>query len=83
MIHTWVTSNLTDGSQYVGVNGKVSSHTQVLSGVLKGSVLGPDITTLELSGGSLMLYADDILFYRAIQSDTDYKLLQRDIDKLV
>ena len=41
-----------------------------------------DITTLEFSGGSLILYADDILLYRAIQSDTDYKLLQRDIDKL-
>ena len=46
------------------------------------AVLAIDKTTVEFSGGSLILYADDILLYQAIQSDTDYELLQRDIDKL-
>lgn len=41
-----------------------------------------NIATLELSDGSLILYADDLLLYRAISSDSNYELLQRDIDKL-
>ena len=83
-------SYLTHRSQYVGVNGKASSCTQVLSGVPQGSVFCPllfllfinDITILELIDSSLILYADDLLLYRAIHSDSDYELLQRDIDKL-
>ena len=41
-----------------------------------------DIATLELSDGSLILYADDLLLYQAICSDSDYELLQKNIDKL-
>ena len=85
----WITSYLTHRSQYVGVNSKASGCTQVLSGVPQGSVLGAllfllfinDLATLELSDGSL-IYADDLLLYRVIRSDSDYQLLQCDIDKL-
>ena len=70
------------------INGETS---QVISGVPQGSVLGPllfliyidDITSLQLSEGTkLSLYADDMLLYKTISSDTDYVELQQDIDTI-
>ncbi len=63
----------------------------VLSGVTQGSILGPllflmyinDINDAGISDGSkLTLYADDILLYRAVQSQQDYIALQHDVDVL-
>ena len=65
--------------------------TKLISGVPLGSVLGPllflmyinDINDLSLSAGSkLVMYADDILLYRAISSEDDSTLLQQDVDAL-
>ena len=58
------------------------------SGVRQVSVLGPflfiiyinDITDLQLSDGSMTLYADDIMLYRPIYTPADHSLLQQDID---
>ena len=76
-------------SQYV-VNGESSTFTQVISGVPQGSVLGPllfliyinGVTEIPLNDGCMLLYADDILLYRQIQSSSDYQLLQQDIDAM-
>ena len=70
------------------VNGAESQHTTVLSGVPQGSVLGTllflinidDLARLPLlDGGQVVLYADDLLLFRPIQSQEDYHHLQADI----
>ena len=70
------------------VNGAESQHTTVLSGVLQGTVLGPslfliyidDLARLPLlDGAQVVLYADDLLLFRPIQSQEDCHHLQGDI----
>ena len=86
---SWVATYLRNRSQYVTINGKSSNISEVVSGVLQGSVLGPllfltyinDID-LHQNEGSLLLYADDLLLYHPIQSPEDYLKLQGDIDQL-
>ena len=88
---TWLHSYLYDREQSVIIDGETSQPVQVISGVPQGSVLGPllfliyidDITSLQLSEGTkLSLYADDMLLYKTISSDTDYVELQQDIDAI-
>ena len=70
--------------QYVVVNGQSSSTTRVLSGVPQESGVGPllflvytsDLSYLMLTEGiELLLYADDILVYRPIKNELDYRSL--------
>jgi len=88
----WLSDYLCQRSQCVAVNGEISTSSKVISGVPQGSVLGPllfliyinGISEVELHNGTIILYADDILLYRRIQSQADYLLFQKDIDlKLV
>ena len=87
----WIADYLTGRTQAVVLNGVSSKPLPVLSGVPQGSVLGPllfllyinDINCAGISSGSkLVLYADDILLYRPVQSQEDYVALQRDVDVL-
>ena len=86
----WLGDYLSQRSQYVVVNGESSTSTQVISGVPQGSVLGPllfliyinGVTEIPLNDGCMLLYADDILLYRQIQSSSDYQLFQQDIDAM-
>ena len=87
----WVKSYLTDRSQKVIVNGKASNPTPVLSGVPQGSVIGPLLFLIYIDGvmnlplsetSNLILYADDILLYRAIKCESDYSVLQDDINTI-
>ena len=85
----WIQNYLTHRTQSVVLNGASSQPLPVLSGVPQGSVLGPllfllyinDICDAGISNGSkLVLYADDILLYRAVDSPDDYALLQHDVN---
>ena len=76
-------------SKTVCVEGSSSSYLPVLSGVLQGSVLGPLLfltyidevsAEVNISDGSLLLYADDIVIYRTICSSGDYLHLQNDVN---
>ena len=86
----WIAYYLYGRSQYVCVGGSSSDLQPVLSGVPQGSVLGPilfifyinDITNIQLTAGTMSLYADDMMLYRVIRSASDYQALQIDIDNL-
>ena len=78
-------------SQKVVVDGETSETMHVDSGVPQGSVLGPllfiiyidGITSTDLSTGSkISFYANDMLLFKTIKSNTDYNDLQQDIDSL-
>ena len=88
----WISSYLTQRSQSVVVNGATSERITIISGVPQGSVLGPllfliyvnSLCDLTLSNRSqLVLYADDLVLYKAIQSEEDYFDFQSDITKIV
>ena len=86
----WLADYLSNRSQYVCVNGASSNTLPVSSGVPQGSVLGPllfiiyinDISTVPLSAGSMLLYADDSMLYHLISAPEDYHHLQGDINRL-
>ena len=68
-LNDWISSYLTQRSQSVVVNGATSEPMTIISGVLRGSVLGPllflvyvsSLCDLTLSISSqLVLYADDL-----------------------
>ena len=70
----WISSYLYNRSQKVGVAGTTSSPCHVLSGVPEGLVLGPllflvyidGLTGLQLKGGSLTMFADDLLLHKVV-----------------
>ena len=75
--------------QYVVVNGESFNITPVLSGVPQGSVLGPMLFIIYVNnllnidirtGNKIHLYADDVLLYRTISSNSDLEDLQRNIN---
>ena len=76
-------------TQTAVVNSKSSDKTPILSGVPQGTVLGPllflvYINDLPLSVNSeILLFADDALLYRKIESVNDVYQLQHDRNKLV
>ena len=86
---SWFEDYLTGRQQRVVVDGVSSLLSPVLSGVPQGSTLCPllfiifmnSISYLPLSPGSkLVLYADDIVLYRPINSPEDMTIIQKDIN---
>ena len=84
----WITDYLTNRMQYVVGIGVSSKPLCVISGVPQGSVLGPLLFLIYINGiavspeSKLVMYADDILLYRAIRQASDYQLLQQDVEAL-
>ena len=71
----WISSYLLSRVQQIGVKGELSSPTRVTLAYLndQGSVLGPllflmYIDEIQLSGGTIVLFADDLLLYRVVTS---------------
>ena len=83
----WISSYLHNRVHQVGVLGELSPPTSVVSGVSQGSVLGPllflyGLSGIQLSGGSIVLFADDLLLHRVITCIDDLDCIQNDIDEL-
>ena len=89
-LQKWIANYLCQRTQAVIVNGATSSSLPVVSGVPQGSVLGPllfllyinGISEVQLSDGTLILFADDILLFRPIRNALDFELLQEDVNAL-
>ena len=87
-LQKWISNYLSDRSQFVTVEGEASDRLPVVSGVPQGSVLGPllfvmyinDVATTISQGSMINMFADDIAYYRIIQSQSDYAIVQKDVD---
>ena len=79
---------LSNRSQLVSINGAQSSPKPVLSGVPRGSILGPVLFLLYINditkciNANLRLFADDCIFYSEIRSSQDCLALQNDLEQL-
>ena len=67
------------------VGGATSQSQPVISGVPQGSLLGfnfyiNNISLLQLTAGTMSIYADDVLLYCITRSQVDFVALQIDID---
>ena len=89
--HKWISSWLSGCFQRVVWDGQTSDPVPVLSGVPRGSVLGPEGPVLFLIfindlpdniRSSVRLFADDCVLYRNIFSLSDCEILQVDLDNI-
>ena len=85
----WIQDFLTDRTQQVMVGQSTSRVTSVTSGVPQGSVLGPMLFIIyinelpKLVQSKCKLFADDTKLFHRISTDSDCKVLQLDLDKLM
>ena len=86
----WIHSYLSGRRQCVVLDGVKSTVLPVTSGVPQGSVLGPLLFIIYVDGvqeatafnSTVVLYADDMVLYRPIQTLEDYSLLQSDVNEV-
>ena len=87
----WCRDYLTERHQRVVVKGEASDWLTVISGVPKGSLLGPlffivyinDLPGVISKDSSIALFADDSKMYRVINTQEDLSTFQSDIDKIL
>jgi len=78
-----------DRKQRVIVHNEQSEWSDVISGVLQGSVLGPLLFAIYINDLSevvqslIFLFADDTKLFHSIVSDLDVAQLQADIDNFL
>lgn len=84
----WITSFLTNRSQFVFVNNHSSNRLPVTSGVPQGSVLGPLLFLIYINDLPLhvscnfRMFADDCVIYRSVTNIHDQTLIQHDLNNI-
>ena len=85
----WFESYLSARKQRVVINGTYSSWSEVKSGVIQGSILGPVLFLMfvndmpeVLRSSNLAMFADDSKCFKAIRSFSDCSALQTDLSAL-
>ena len=84
----WIGSWLSGRSRGVVLDGRASGPVPVLSGVPRGSVLGPVLFLVFIDGlpdgigSSVRLFAGDCVLYRDVGSPLDCRILQDDLNGL-
>ena len=85
----WLYSYLSERKAFVKMYSTRSKTFEIPSGVPQGSVLGPLIFIIyvndlyELLSSSKLSFADDLKFFRVINSSADCDAVQEDIDQLL
>ena len=84
----WIKAFLTGRTQEVVLNGMFSDKKPVVSGVRRGTVLGPLLFLIYINNmppyvrSKIRLFADDAYLYRIIDSPNDVETLQDDLNQL-
>jgi hypothetical protein len=88
LLHTWLTSFLTERKMRVALEGEYSNEATVDSGVPHETVLGPMLFLCHINDlpnsvkSSVRLFADDCLLYREINNENDNTTIQNDLKNL-
>jgi len=85
----WIRNFLVGRKQKVVLNNNESELSEVVNGVLQGSVLGPILFNIYVSdmpltvNSPIVLFADNVKMFRTIVTVNDFFQLQHDINLLV
>lgn len=87
--YRWISSFLSERYQRVTIDNVSSDYVAVISGVPQGTVLGPILFIIYMNDvadnvkhSTIRLFADDIILYKEITSETDVQKLQEDLKSL-